>query len=859
MSADNEGPDFSGVPEDIELACKDPTLPHANLPEVANVTSFDACDRQAYNVSFEEVSKQGRCPQELFYNRSWVAQDQCGNIGLAFQRLHIVDYVPPTINTQPQDLVVECDRGSHGEVVQAWLNSSGGALAVDECGTTVTWSYNLTDLTVLKESCDGSENVVVLFTATDECGNEVNTTATVLITDTKAPLIAKDAEVLELECNTATNQGSIDAWLANAANSEAIDQCSRTVNVTSTLADAVPGCASAYTQDVVVFFTDSCGLTTNTTSQVIVQDSSVPVLTLAGSNPQQTEAGFAWVDPGVATVLDDCEGDITSRSSRNNDVDINVLGGQSIVYQAVDACGMVGNITRIVNVVDTLPPRVVAPAPTIFRMRAGTTYQPPSGITAVDSFDGELDSSAIRFEPADFSNKEGVHSIFAVATDSSGNEARVPVQTVYVLPTSPVDAGQDIQSARLEMPFDTELAVRNPGKPSIAVSLFIRFGTIRSNQEAQQFLSEVLGTSGYPLPFCIDYNGHSFCRVDTPEMSASMLDSIASQSGVVALSSKGMPVQDFHLGLPNPDAKDIEVLQTELQRLGADSVASIGCDMGFCRFRVSRQEVNSAVPVARPHPHSRFVMDSDGQDAEQIEAELLGAGLMPLAVRASGSSMIVDVPDYINENVLNSLEGVAVNLQGSIQHYFRMTFNMTLTDDAAPWSLYQALYSVGLSPETVETQGNGTYVVTTSTSVHSIMLAKLTSDPTIATVTPVQPLESSEKLVVSFPLFTYILDIDLDLDEDPEQNVTITPQLYAQQVAADLANGRAATALCSSPDGRSGNCQLRTSFELTAEQLAVTRDNSDVLTRFVVDEINSLQDDIEAAAEDWIGTLQSLL
>ena len=857
MAADVVGPDFAGVPEDVELACKDPTLNHTALPPVANVTNFDACDRQAYNITYEQTSAQGRCPQELFYNRSWSAQDECGNIGQAQQRLHIVDYSPPVISIQPQDLVVECERGAQGSLIQSWLNSSGGALASDECGTTVTWSYNLTDLSVLNASCDQSEDAVVLFTATDECGNAINATAKVLITDTKAPLLAKDAEVLQLECNTATNPGSIDAWLANAANAEAIDQCSRTVNVTSALGIAQPLCASSYTQDVVIWFTDSCGLRSNTTSQVIVQDSSVPVITLAGDNPQQTEAGFYWTDPWVVSAFDDCEGDITNRSTRNNAVDVNTLGEQAIVYEATDSCGLVGNTTRTVIVVDTLPPRVVAPAPSILRLRAGSIYRPPAGISAVDSFDGPLDSDAIRFEPTGFESREGVYSIFVVATDSSGNEARVPVQTVFVLPASPVDAGQEIQNAVLEMPFDTELAVRNPGKAAIAVALFIRFSSLLSNQDAQQFLSQTLGTSGFPLPLCLLHDGQSLCRIDTPELSASMLDSLASQNGVVALASKGMPVQEFQLGVANPEAKDLAVLTTELERVGADSAAAIGCDLGFCRFRVSRQEVNTAVPVARAHPHSRFFIDSEGQTANQIEAELLAAGLMPLAVQVNqddSTQLVIDVPDYVDEGVLSSLDGIAVNLKGDIEHYFRMTFNMTLTDDAAPWTLYQALFSVGLAPEAVESDDNGVYTITTATSVYSIMLAKLASDPSISSVTPAQPVVETQKLFESDFPFIYILDINLDLDQDPDPNATSTPQLVAQQVVTGLANGQAATVLCSSADDVSGNCQVRTSFELSTEQLTGTSANSLVVTRFVVDEINSLQDDIEAAAQDWIGT-----
>jgi hypothetical protein len=43
----------------------------------------------------------------------------------------------------------------------------------------------------------------------------------------------------------------------------------------------------------------------------VIQDSTPPRLELLGENPQPSEAGFAWLDPGIAFSDDTCHPDIS--------------------------------------------------------------------------------------------------------------------------------------------------------------------------------------------------------------------------------------------------------------------------------------------------------------------------------------------------------------------------------------------------------------------------------------------------------------------------------------------------------------------------------------------------------------------
>src|SRR5690606_25482150 len=100
--------------------------------------------------------------------------DSCGN---ALQNETIThtgsDQTSPVIDTDAQNMTVECDGSGNSAALLGWLNSNGGAVASDMCGD-VSWSN---DFTGLSDECGATGSATVVFTATDECGNTSSTTA----------------------------------------------------------------------------------------------------------------------------------------------------------------------------------------------------------------------------------------------------------------------------------------------------------------------------------------------------------------------------------------------------------------------------------------------------------------------------------------------------------------------------------------------------------------------------------------------------------------------------------------------------------------------------------------------------------
>lgn len=98
---------------------------------------------------------------------------------------------------------------------------------------------------------------------------------------------------------------------------------------------------------------------------VNIVDTTAPIITLTGTNPQTLEAGKAYTELG-ATALDNADGDITAAITIDaSAVDNTSVGSYSVSYNVTDAAGNAAvTLTRTVNVVDTTAPTVSSTSPT---------------------------------------------------------------------------------------------------------------------------------------------------------------------------------------------------------------------------------------------------------------------------------------------------------------------------------------------------------------------------------------------------------------------------------------------------------------------------------------------------------------
>ncbi|MDD2657325.1 MAG: DUF5011 domain-containing protein [Candidatus Pacebacteria bacterium] len=93
---------------------------------------------------------------------------------------------------------------------------------------------------------------------------------------------------------------------------------------------------------------------TNTTSTASTTaasaDTTAPVVTLSGSAALELTAGGTFTDPG-ATASDDVDGDLTAKIVVTGSVDTATAGSYQLTYNATDAAGNTGSVSRLVTVV----------------------------------------------------------------------------------------------------------------------------------------------------------------------------------------------------------------------------------------------------------------------------------------------------------------------------------------------------------------------------------------------------------------------------------------------------------------------------------------------------------------------------
>ncbi|MDY8138020.1 T9SS type A sorting domain-containing protein [Aquimarina sp. 2201CG5-10] len=167
-------------------------------------------------------------------------------------------------------------------------------------------------------------------------------------------------------------------------------------------------------------------------------DTTAPVITLSGANPQEIELGLGYSELGATT---DDGSNITIDASEF----IGAIGTYTIYYDATDIVGNVASqVTRIVNVVDTTPPLAECENYTVTLDSNGN-----ASITAGDIDDGSSDLSGIASLSIDVSTfgcgDVGMdQQVTLTVTDNNGNIASCMADVTVLDTTVPQVKTKDI-------------------------------------------------------------------------------------------------------------------------------------------------------------------------------------------------------------------------------------------------------------------------------------------------------------------------------------------------------------------------------------------------------------------------------
>lgn len=340
----------------------------------------------------------------------------------------VVDTEAPTISIDGAN-PYRIATGSCSPFVDPGVSANDGCAGAKPVTTTISGPGGATSVnpavagtyTVTYSATDGTHNATA--TRTVIVGNfnedEVDQPAS---SNTPPTITLNGDDQIHIECGTPFTDPGATASV-----------CGGPVPVTTT------GTVDIHTPGVysINYSATANGFTTETTRTVTVEaDATAPTISLNGANPMTVECHTSFTDPG-AVAHDACAGDFPATASGS--VDANTVGTYTITYNATDPSGFAATpVTRTVNVVDTTPPVVTAPANVTVYTGAGNTSCTVTvsdatlgTASATDSCDSSV-SVTRSGVPSGNIFPAGTTTITYSATDDSNNTGTA-TQTVTVI------------------------------------------------------------------------------------------------------------------------------------------------------------------------------------------------------------------------------------------------------------------------------------------------------------------------------------------------------------------------------------------------------------------------------------------
>jgi len=168
-----------------------------------------------------------------------------------------------------------------------------------------------------------------------------------------------------------------------------------------------------------------------------VADTTPPVITLVGNNPQIITLGDAYTELG-AKAEDNVDGDISGEITINaSAVKTNVVGTYEVTYNVKDDAGNTAlEITRVVKVMaaggeDNIAPVITLNGNASITITVDGVYV-EAGAIALDNLDGDISGKIIINDSAVDTSIVGTYEITYNVSDEAGNAATPMIRTVNI-------------------------------------------------------------------------------------------------------------------------------------------------------------------------------------------------------------------------------------------------------------------------------------------------------------------------------------------------------------------------------------------------------------------------------------------
>jgi gliding motility-associated-like protein len=332
----------------------DPINPTASNPAAINVQCVAQVPAPDPTVVTDEADNNGvpvvafvsdvsdglTCPETI--TRTYSVTDPCGNQITVTQTIIVDDTTNPTA-TNPIGITVQCI----GDVPAADVT-----VVTDEADN-CTVNPVVAFVSDVSDGLTCPETITRTYSVTDDCGNQITVTQTIVVDDTTNPTASNPAGVT-VQCI-----GDVPAANTAVVIDEA-DNCS--VPVVAFVSDVSDGntCPETITRTYSV--TDACGNTINVTQTIIVDDTTNPTASNPAGVTVDVIANVPAPDPLV--VIDEADNCSVPVVAFVSDVSDGLNCPETITrsYSVTDACGNQITVTQTIIVSDIILPTASNPA-----------------------------------------------------------------------------------------------------------------------------------------------------------------------------------------------------------------------------------------------------------------------------------------------------------------------------------------------------------------------------------------------------------------------------------------------------------------------------------------------------------------
>jgi hypothetical protein len=422
-------PPVNTCPQNITVDCQEASDPAITGEPFA----FDNCDPDL-DITFEdEITSMDDC--QTVTQRTWSAEDNCGNVSTCVQFITQIDTQMPTI-TCPADTTLECDSDFDPSI-------TGAATAIDDCDTDVEISF--------ADQISGDNCSMVInriWTATDNCGNVAQCEQVISLVDTTAPEITCPDDIT-LECDVTSDP-------ANTGSPTTVDNCDS--DPTLTYEDEIlsnTGCEIVTIRTWTA--TDDCGNSVTCTQTITTIDTGLPSINCPSDLTLNCSDSTDPSATGEPFAFDACDPtlDITFSDEMTDDGCTQII---ERTWTATDDCGNQASCVQTITIEDNEAPIITCPDDMVVDCDQPVTFTDP-----VVSDNCDLDIEIIFQDDTTFvSACEYVISRTWTATDDCGNTAEC-IQSISIIDNS---APEIICPADVETTCDQSTDPANTGMPT---------------------------------------------------------------------------------------------------------------------------------------------------------------------------------------------------------------------------------------------------------------------------------------------------------------------------------------------------------------------------------------------------------